>query len=91
MEFEWDENKRLLNLTKHGIDFADLWSVFEDLHSITLLDNRKDYGEIRQRTMGLIRNVLVVVVIHTQRNSKTRIISARRAKKKEREEYYVNR
>ena len=91
MEFEWDENKRIANLAKHNIDFADVWAVFEDERKFEFVDYRKDYGEKRQRTIGLVHNVLVVAVIHTQRNSKTRIISARRANKKEREDYYGNR
>ena len=91
MEFEWDENKRIANLAKHNIDFADVWAVFEDEHKFEFVDNRKDYGEERRRTIGLMQNVLVVVVVHTQRNTKTRIISVRRAKKQERSLYYGNR
>ena len=90
MEFEWDENKRLINLEKHGIDFLDAVMVFEDKRKITLTDNRKDYGEERKITIGLVQNLLVATVVHTPRNAKTRIISARRAKQKEREDYYGN-
>ena len=91
MEFEWDENKRIANLKKHGIDFAEVENVFEDECKITFLDNREDYGEERLITIGLVQNVLIVTVVYTERNTKTRIISARRAKKQERSLYYGNR
>jgi uncharacterized protein len=46
MRFEWDENKRFINLQKHKIDFADVWNVFEN-EVYTVLDDRFDYGEVR--------------------------------------------
>jgi uncharacterized DUF497 family protein len=46
MRFEWDEAKRRINLTRHGIDFADVPQVFDDLTS-DLFDVRYDYGEER--------------------------------------------
>ena len=91
MEFEWDENKRLTNLAKHNFDFADAAFIFIDPYRITFVDNRKDYGEIRERTIGMFMNELIVSVIHTNRHGKIRIISARRANKKERSMYYGNR
>ena len=90
MEFEWDENKRLANLEKHGIDFTVALLVFEDENRINYVDDRKSYGETRIRTVGKIKNELIVSVINTDRNNKIRIISARRANQKEREDYYGN-
>ena len=90
MEFEWDENKRLANLEKHGIDFTVALLVFEDANRINYADDRKNYGETRIRTVGKIKNELIVSVINTDRNNKVRIISARRANQKEREDYYGN-
>ena len=84
--FEWDENKRLANIEKHGIDFADVVKVFEGFVH-TYQDTRADYGEVRNVTIGLL-NGLEVTVIHTARENRTRIISVRRARKEERRSYY---
>lgn len=86
MRFEWDENKRLINLQKHGIDFADIWQVF-DKDRRTIIDDRFDYGEIRFFTLGLIGN-RVVAVSHTEINEVIRIISARKANKDEQTKFF---
>lgn len=86
MEFEWDENKRLFNIRKHGIDFADAEAVFEG-DTVTVEDNRFDYGEVRFITLGLLEGD-VVVVVHTERKNKIRIISIRKATKNERTNYF---
>jgi len=91
MEFEWDENKRLANLKKHGIDFLEVKSIFYDPYKVVEIDDKKDYGEIRANTIGNFKNTIIVAVAHTDRNGITRIISARRASKKERSSYYGNR
>lgn len=88
MIYEWDENKRASNLIKHKLDFVDAMAVFDDPNRIEKIDTRENYGEIRIRTIGMIKDELVVTVIYTGRNNRTRIISARRAKQKERREYY---
>jgi uncharacterized protein len=86
MRFEWDENKRLANLRRHGIDFADVWQIF--LYDVaTDIDNRFDYGEIRYLTLGLLRGD-VVAVAHTENNEIFRIISVRKAEKYEQEIYF---
>ena len=90
MEFEWDEDKRMINILKHNIDFIDVIPIFDDPKRLNIIDNRKEYGEIRIRTIGQVQQELVIVVIHTDRNGKVRIISARRANKKEKEQYYGN-
>jgi uncharacterized protein len=51
MEFDWDEDKRKANLRKHGIDFIGIEKVFEG-RTITLIDDRFDYGEERYLTIG---------------------------------------
>ncbi len=61
MEFEWDEDKRLANLHKHGIDFLDVPSLF-DGDTLTAED-RFDYGERRFVTLGLIQGRVGLVVI----------------------------
>ena len=91
MEFEWDENKRLANLAKHKIDFVKVRVVFNDPNRLEKVDNRKDYGEVRASTIGKLEDEVIVLVVHTDRNGKIRIISARQAKRKERSLYYGNR
>ncbi len=86
MEFEWDEAKRLANIRKHGIDFIDVREVF-DGDTVTVEDNRDDYGEQRFVTFGLLQGILVAVV-HTERGDSTRIISTRKATKYEQRIYF---
>jgi len=71
------------------LDFVYAMFVFEDTERIDFVDNRKDYGEERRITIGCIENV-VFVVVYTQRNDVTRIISFRLANKKEKAKYYDN-
>lgn len=87
MRFEWDENKRLINIRKHGIDFADVSSIFE-LDTVTVIDDRFEYGETRYQTLGLLKTCIIMVV-HTESETVIRIISARKANKYE-EETYLN-
>ena len=87
MEFEWDENKNLENINKHGISFEEATTIFER-PMWTRIDDRHDYGETREVSIGDIGNLVIVVVAHTERNNKTRIISVRKAISKERRRYY---
>ena len=86
MRFKWDEAKRQTNIRKHGIDFADLEPLF-DGETVTILDNRFDYGEDRFITLGLL-NGIVLVVVHTETDTVIRIISARKATKNEEKSYF---
>jgi uncharacterized DUF497 family protein len=86
-DFEWDERKAKANLQKHGISFATARSVFVDEFRISYLDDRLDYGEEREITIGKAQDHLVAVV-HTDRNGKIRIISARNAEPAEARSYY---
>jgi uncharacterized protein len=86
MRMEWDEKKRRANLTKHGVDFADLMPVFNGL-TISLLDDRYDYGEFRFITAGML-NGFVLTVAHTETTEVIRIISARKATRYEEESYF---
>ena len=86
MRFEWDEHKRLINLQKLGIDFADVWQIF-DFDVVMNFDNRFDYGEIRYLSFGLLRGD-VIVVAHTENDDLFRIISVRKAEKYEQEIYF---
>jgi len=85
MTFEWDEAKRRANFQKHGLDFRDVEQVFQG-PVVTVLDSRQEYGEDRYISLETLADV-VVVVVHTARSEKTRIISMRKAKLKERQAY----
>jgi uncharacterized DUF497 family protein len=88
MKFTWDAEKNGLNITKHGLDFADASQVF-DGPVLEKLDNRFDYGEERWIAIGLLRDILCVVVIYTELDRETiRIISFRKGDRHEREAYY---
>jgi uncharacterized DUF497 family protein len=85
MQFEWDEKKNAENLQKHGIDFAKAKDVFADPHAVTFRSG-VPLSEERYLTIGIVDDRLITVVF-TIRNDRTRIISARRARKNEREVY----
>jgi uncharacterized protein len=81
VRFEWDEDKRAANIAKHGIDFRDVPEMFNGLMLIEP-DERKDYGECRKIGFGFIRGRLLAVAF-TEREKRIRIISARKANKRE--------
>ncbi|MDP3544795.1 MAG: BrnT family toxin [Phreatobacter sp.] len=83
MQFEWDEQKRLANLAKHGIDFKDAINVLGQ--NGPLYESVRS-GEMRWVTIGIQDDVLIAVV-WTLRGETCRLISARRARKHEREDY----
>ncbi len=87
MPFEWDENKNAQNRQKHGISFEEAQEIFDGL-VFTSIDDRFDYGEIREISIGSIEGVVILTVTHTERSGVTRIISARKATPKERKKYY---
>jgi uncharacterized protein len=86
MRFEWDENKRLANLSEHGFDFVDVSSVF-DSDTITVEDDRYNYGEQRFITFGLFQG-RVIAVVHTENDDLIRIISVRKASRYEQQIYF---
>jgi uncharacterized DUF497 family protein len=85
MKFEWDEQKSVLNIVRHGIDFEDAPTIF-GCPMLRRIDNRKDYGEERWICLGHLEGV-VVVVVYTIRKETIRIISIRRANRHERRIY----
>lgn len=88
MKFEWDEEKNKTNLEKHGIDFKDAVKIFFDKNRVTFFDDREDYFETREITIGNIGDCVLISVVHTDRNDTIRVISARKASKRERGIYY---
>lgn len=81
MKFEWDEQKRQNNIRKHGVDFARCLHVFAET-TVTMVDDRSNYGEERFVTMGLLDG-RVVVIVHTETSTTIRLISARKATRRE--------
>ena len=86
MEFDWDEAKREANLRNHGIDFVGIEEVFEG-ETVTILDDRFDYGEERFVTFGMLDGRLIAVV-HTETDELIRLISVRKATNNEEKSYY---
>ncbi len=87
MNFEWDENKNQSNKKKHGISFDEAKMAFLDDDMITKEDLRKDYGETRYIGIGKVAEIIIIVV-YTMRKTIIRLISARKANKKEKQIYY---
>ena len=85
VEFEWDCEKAILNLKKHGVDFADAVSVLEDERAITVPDDYPD--EERFITIGMDSFGRILVVVYTWRKTRIRLISARKATAKEISQY----
>jgi uncharacterized DUF497 family protein len=94
IRFEWDEAKNLSNQRKHGVSFQQASRVFLDPFFVSLKDRVQD-GEQRWRTFGEVEGLMLLIVAHTVREMKEqdtaievmRIISARRASRKERQLY----
>jgi uncharacterized DUF497 family protein len=85
MEIEWDGKKAVSNLKKHGIDFADAVTVLEDERAITIAE---DYpNEERFISIGVDSFNRILVVVYTWRESRIRIISARKATAREIKQY----
>lgn len=72
MEFEWEEGKRRQGIEKHGVDMVYAALIFEG-PVLTVVDDRMDYGEVREISLGLVEDE-VFLVVHTQRGEVTRII-----------------
>jgi uncharacterized DUF497 family protein len=87
VQFEWDEKKRRANLQKHGVDFWDATEIFGGI-TVTIADERFDYGEQRFITFGLLRE-RVVAVAHAEKHGTLRVISIRKATKNESKAYFA--
>lgn len=87
LDFEWDDEKAESNLRKHQVSFAEAATVFGDPLARTFYDPDQSFGEDRFITIGLSRSGSLLVVAHTDRSDWIRIISARRATRRERKSY----
>ena len=84
-QFEWDPEKNRQNLAKHEISFEEAATIFEG--PVLTAEDDDPGDEVRERSYGLLRGVVVVCVVHTLRGEKIRIISARKATRRERTEF----
>jgi uncharacterized DUF497 family protein len=87
--FEWDEDKAIFNLKKHGLAFHEILSVFDDPNMVELYDaSHSTEKEERIRGIGALQGVLILFACYTERGSRTRIYSARKARPMEEAAYY---
>jgi uncharacterized protein len=86
MRFEWDEAKRIKNIQKHGFDFADVAEMFSR-PILVAPDTTDDYGENRWQGLGWIRGRLTHVVFTEREPDVVRIISLRKATRRERKNF----
>ena len=86
--FEWDADKASKNVKKHQVSFAEAATVFDDPMFITFIDDEHSLDEERYITIGLSSRGRLLMLAHAERKDHTRIISARRATKKE-ERFYA--
>lgn len=87
MEFEWNPNKAESNYEKHNVSFEEAATVFNDLLSVTFPDPDHSVGESRYVIIGVSRSGQILIVSHTDRGEKVRIISARKATRQEQRFY----
>ena len=87
LNFQWDENKARTNLAKHGVSFEEAATVFGDALSLTIPDRAHSQREDRFIILGSSHTGKLLVVVHTERGDSIRIISARRASRKERKSH----
>lgn len=76
MEFEWNPDKATGNLEKHGVSFQEAVTVFNDPLSVTFPDPNHSIGESRYIIIGISRFGQLLIVAHTDRLERVRIISA---------------
>lgn len=86
LKFVWDSEKSTINRKKHGISFETASRVFLDENYYDTYDKNHSEGEDRFKIIGRVGKILTV--IYTEREDRTRIISARQADKNEEAEYY---
>lgn len=90
MEFEWEPEKAARNLRKHKVTFSEAASVFGDSLSITVADPDHSVDEERFITVGLSSRHRWLMVAHTERGDRLRILSARELTRSERRTYEEN-
>ena len=88
--FEWDPDKANLNVEKHGVTFDEACTAFEDGLSLTIADPLHSEDEDRYVLIGYSHRNRLLVIVHTDRGDRVRLISARVATRKERRHHEEN-
>jgi len=92
MIFEWDPLKNKTNFKKHGVLFENAVLVFKDKKALSIFDEVHSIKEERWLTLGMIPDIKILLVVHSYKKQELkeviRIISARKATKKESQQYY---
>ncbi len=87
MQYEWDKEKELTNLKKHGVSFEEAETVWRDFFNIDLFDDEHSEGERRFLMVGESEQNRLLIVSYTERENSFRIISARELTPKEKRDY----
>ena len=87
-DFEWNADKAARNVEKHRVSFEEAATVFDDPLFITFVDDEHSTNEERYITIGMSKRGRLLMLAHADRGNRIRIISARRATKKE-EQFYA--
>ncbi|MBP9723088.1 MAG: BrnT family toxin [Gammaproteobacteria bacterium] len=90
MKFEWDNNKNQINIATKGADFADAEELFTNGSLLQIVDNRKNYGEIRYTGYGYVNGRLMNIIFTERIPNIIRLIPFRKANKREVEKYEKN-
>ncbi len=85
--FEWDPEKGVANFRKHGVSFEEATTVFGDPMAMNMPDPDHSLTEERFVLLGLSHRLRLLVVAYAERGTRTRLISAREATRKERRQY----
>ncbi|HLE86187.1 MAG TPA: BrnT family toxin [Candidatus Brocadiaceae bacterium] len=88
--FEWDTSKARKNIKIHGVSFDEASTAFKDILSLTIYDPLHSDEEDRFILIGNSHKNRLLVIVHTERGDKIRIISARKTTKNERKQYEEN-
>jgi uncharacterized DUF497 family protein len=87
MHFEWDDSKAEINARKHGVTFDEALSAFYDPNQVAFYDPDHSEDDDREVLIGHSTQGRLLLVVYTLRGEAIRIISARRATRKEAEDY----
>jgi len=87
VEFEWDDEKAEINLEKHGVGFEEAATIFNDPLIATIPDPDHSVNEDRYVSIGISVQGELLVVVHTERGERIRLISCRKANSAERKAY----
>lgn len=90
IEFEWDDEKAKDNMSKHGVSFEERATIFNDPMIATVFDPDHSKREERYISMGVSAQGRLLVVVHTEREERIRLISCRKATNAERKAYENN-